>query len=410
MNKLRNTIKVLLQAMVCLMVIACGKEDIATPPNNQITTDEVRKISHYTALCITTINVEDINNYTSVGICWSTKPSPTIDDKTRSITKIKGSQTNTITGLNASTKYYVRLYIVGKSGGIYYSNEISFTTPETESPTVATSWVKDVGTNRATCGGKVEYDGGAAITEKGICWSTSPNPTIEDNHLASDGDNGNIEVNITGLSNFTTYYVRAYANNDTHIGYSDAVKITTNGFIAGREFADLGLPSGLKWATYNVGATSPEQYGNYYAWGEITTKETYTIENSVTYGQEIGDISGNPTYDVARASTNWGGTWRIPTLTEMRELIDNCTWTWTTLNNVNGYTVTGTNGSSIFLPAAGSCNKSSRLNVGANGNYWSSTPDRVNTRGAYILYFSSGNRSVDWAYRSSGHTVRPVSD
>ncbi|MBR7167681.1 MAG: hypothetical protein IKD33_02590, partial [Bacteroidales bacterium] len=116
MNKLRNTIKVLLQAMVCLMVIACGKEDIATPPNNQITTDEVRKISHYTALCITTINVEDINNYTSVGICWSTKPSPTIDDKTRSITKIKGSQTNTITGLNASTKYYVRLYIVGKSG------------------------------------------------------------------------------------------------------------------------------------------------------------------------------------------------------------------------------------------------------------------------------------------------------
>ncbi|MBR7168628.1 MAG: DUF1566 domain-containing protein, partial [Bacteroidales bacterium] len=302
------------------------------------------------------------------------------------------------------------LYIVGKSGGIYYSNEISFTTPETESPTVATSWVKDVGTNRATCGGKVEYDGGAAITEKGICWSTSPNPTIEDSHLASDGDNGNIEVNITGLSNFTTYYVRAYASNGTHIGYSDAVKITTNGFIAGREFADLGLPSGLKWATRNVGATSPEEYGYYYAWGEITTKETYTTDNCITYGQEIGDISGNPTYDVARANTNWGDTWRMPTLTEMRELIDNCTWTWTTLNNVNGYTVTGTNGSSIFLPAAGRCNMSSRNYVGMYGSYWSSTPYESNTSGAYSFDFRSGNRNLNWIYRDYGFTIRPVSN
>jgi lipoprotein-releasing system ATP-binding protein len=125
---------------------------------------------------------------------------------------------------------------VGKnSGNTFYGTEISFKTPEVEMPEVETFSVKDVGTNRATCVGRVVYDGGADITEKGICWSTSPNPTIEDNHLASDGDNGNIEVNITGLSNFTTYYVRAYANNGTHIGYSDAVKITTNGFIAGRD-------------------------------------------------------------------------------------------------------------------------------------------------------------------------------
>lgn len=410
MNKLRNIIKVLLPTVVCLMVIACGKEDVAQP-SNRITTDEVVDISHRTAKCVATVDVENVNNYTEMGVCLSTEPNPTRGDKRFTLNIKNGRNATILTGLRAGTEYYVRGYVVGKnSGNTFYGTEISFKTPEVEAPTVETFSVKDVGTNRATCVGRVVYDGGATITEKGICWSTSPNSTIEDSHLASDGDNGNIEVNITGLSNFTTYYVRAYASNGTHIGYSDAVKITTNGFIAGREFADLGLPSGLKWATYNVGTTSPEQYGNYYAWGEITTKETYTFENSVTHGQEIGDISGNPTYDVARASTNWGGSWRMPTLTEMRELIDNCTWTWTTLNNVNGYTVTGTNGSSIFLPAAGSCNKSSRLNVGANGNYWSSTPDRVNTRGAYSLYFSSGNRSVDWAYRSYGYTVRPVSD
>ena len=98
--------------------------------------------------------------------------------------------------------------------------------------------------------------------------------------------------------------------------------------IAGHEYVDLGLPSGLKWATCNVGATTPEEYGNYYAWGETKPKTEYTEENSATFGVELLDINSNPTYDVARA--NWGSTWRMPTMTEMDELIDNCTWKWTT--------------------------------------------------------------------------------
>jgi len=180
---------------------------------------------------------------------------------------------------------------------------------------------------------------------------------------------------------------------------------TTN---ANPECVDLGLPSGTKWATFNVGASQPHEYGNYYAWGETTTKSEYTEENSVTMWQQISDFSGNATYDAARA--NWGGTWRMPTKAEIEELRNNCTWTWTTQNGVNGYRVTGSNGNSIFLPAAGCCDGSSRYSVGEDGGYWSSTPDESYTNYAYELFFGSGYHFVHWGYRGYGRTVRPVSD
>jgi len=180
------------------------------------------------------------------------------------------------------------------------------------------------------------------------------------------------------------------------------------GSINGYDWVDLGLQSGLKWATCNVGASQPHGYGNYYAWGETTTKESYDESNSVTYYQEISDFSGNATYDAARA--NWGSTWRMPTKAEMQELLNNCTWTWTTQSGVNGYRVTGPNGNSIFLPAAGICDGSSRDYVGEIGYYWSSAPFESGTGYACSLYFNGGGHGVDWFNRYRGYTVRPVSE
>ena len=178
--------------------------------------------------------------------------------------------------------------------------------------------------------------------------------------------------------------------------------------IAGHEYVDLGLPSGLKWATCNVGATTPEEYGNYYAWGETKPKTEYTEENSATFGVELLDINSNPTYDVARA--NWGSTWRMPTMTEMDELIDNCTCKWTTENGVSGSIVTGPNGNSIFLPAAGYCDSSSYCYVGKDGFYWNSTPYERGNYGAMGFNFHS-IRNTPWdSYRFLGLPVRPVSD
>ena len=173
--------------------------------------------------------------------------------------------------------------------------------------------------------------------------------------------------------------------------------------ISTQKKVDLGLS--VCWAGWNVGATSPEGYGNYYAWGETTTKSSYTEDNSSTYGQSMGSIAGNSTYDVARAQ--WGGSWRMPTKAEFQELIDRCTWTWTTYNGVNGYKVTGPNGNSIFLPAAGWFG-SSLSSRGTFGFYWSATPCEGGTYGAYCLRFLSGSHYTDWRDRIYGHCVRPV--
>ena len=179
------------------------------------------------------------------------------------------------------------------------------------------------------------------------------------------------------------------------------------GTISGHDYVDLGLPSGLKWATCNVGATTPEGYGNYYAWGETSTKSVYYDDNSLTTGRDMDDISGNVYYDAATA--NWGGSWRMPTEAEMKELRDNCTWTWTSQSGVNGCKVTGPNGNSIFLPAAGGCDESLRDYVGERGYYWSSTPRESNTLDAYNLGFYSGGHDVGSSSRCVGLTVRPVS-
>ena len=187
--------------------------------------------------------------------------------------------------------------------------------------------------------------------------------------------------------------------------YSEVVKRC--GYINGHKWVDLGLS--VKWATCNVGASSPSSGGNYYAWGEISTKSTYTGGNSTTYREIYGDISGDERYDAARA--NWGGSWRMPTKAECEELVNNCTWKWTTQGGVNGYRVTSKkNGNSIFLPAAGYRDGSSLDYAGVFGDYWSSTPYGCYSEDASYLGFYSSNLHVVWNYRYCGRTVRPVCD
>ena len=190
-------------------------------------------------------------------------------------------------------------------------------------------------------------------------------------------------------------------------GGSDDTAAQTSGTINGYDYVDLGLS--VKWATCNVGASKPESYGNHYAWGEVETKDDYASFTSFTYGKQIYNIAGNPEYDVA--CEMWGDSWRLPTEAEFQELIDNCTWEWSTRNGHNGYKVTSKkNGNSIFLPAAGWRYLSSSSNQGSYGYYWSATPYESDTDGAYDLNFSEGGRGTRWDYRSDGYSVRPVSE
>ncbi len=182
--------------------------------------------------------------------------------------------------------------------------------------------------------------------------------------------------------------------------------IVITGTHAGHDYVDLGLS--VKWATCNVGASSPTGYGSYYAWGETSPKSEYRSSNCKTYERSMSDIRGNSSYDAARA--NWGGSWRLPTKSECDELVNNCTRQWTTQNGVKGMRFTSKkNGNSIFLPAAGWRYSTSSDRAGEEGYYWSSTPSESGTQHAYYLYFNSGGRAItDWNFRNLGFPVRPV--
>lgn len=189
---------------------------------------------------------------------------------------------------------------------------------------------------------------------------------------------------------------------------------------------DLGLPSGIKWASCNIGAEKPEDYGNYYAWGEILPKEDYSwitykyangiynkltkYCNDVSYGDN-GFTDNKTTLEPEddAAHMNWGGSWRMPTDAEWTELREQCTWTWTTQNGVNGYQVTSkTNSNSIFLPAAGSRYDTHLYGAGYYGNYWSSSLYEDNPYYAWYLYFNSDSVYRSSYYRRNGLSVRPV--
>lgn len=374
-----------------------------------VTTADVTDITQNTAVSGGNVTDDGGAAVTARGVCWSKDPNPTIDNSFISNGNGTGCFTIEISGLTSATTYYVRAYATN-SEGTSYGEQKNFTTLQNiELPTVTTTIVTNVTSTTATSGGNVTDDGGATVTARGVCWSTSPDPTIDDNKTTDGNGTGAFTSQLTNLTHSTTYYIRAYATNSEGTSYGEQKYFSTlsDGMINGHQYVDLGLSSGLKWATCNVGADSPEDYGNYYAWGETETKAEYTEDNSVTYGQQLNDISGNAQYDAAAA--NWGGSWRMPTRDEITELMYNCSWTPETQNGVDGFKVTGNNGNYIFIPASGYRDGSSSYIYG-ECYYWSSTPHQYSNDYSYILYSDYEYQSEDMNYRYRGLTIRPVSN
>ncbi len=166
---------------------------------------------------------------------------------------------------------------------------------------------------------------------------------------------------------------------------------------------DLGLS--VKWATMNVGATKPEEYGDYFSWGETEPKDNY-LPSKYKYTHN-GKPVLEPIDDAATA--NWGEAWRMPTEEEMTMLIEKGDWTWTTLNGVSGYEVKGSNNNSIFLPTAGYYSGSSLLSKGSAGSYWTSSLNTAVAAAAYSLRVSESKYEHQGSQsRVSGFSVRPV--
>lgn len=256
------------------------------------------------------------------------------------------------------------------------------------------------------------------FAEVGVCYSNeNREPTIGDNSSETNPIFSSQNLNFNISTKELPCYYRAYMIiDDRYVIYGDVMCIKDDSNHP--HAVDLGLS--VKWACCNVGANSPEEYGDYFAWGETSPKSSYTpfnYQHWVDYdgdgwgdGGEFtinSDISGTQ-YDAA--TVNWGGGWRMPTEAEQKELYDNCAWTWTSMNGVNGMEVTGSNGNSIFLPAAGCRGGSSSNGVGSYGGYWSSTPFEGDDDCAYTLNFYSEDLYWLWDYRYDGLSVRPVSE
>lgn len=209
------------------------------------------------------------------------------------------------------------------------------------------------------------------------------------------------------------------------------IGVSVSGTVGDYTYVDLGLPSGLKWATHNVGAKIPTQAGNFYAWGEVEAKKSYSWSNykfctvkengeidtftKYNVNIEFGEIDYkkvlDPEDDVA--TVIWGNEWRMPTSEEQLELIEGCTWEWTT--NFKGSGVPGTvgtsiaNGNTIFLPANGEYNEEGHCFTSHSGAYWASTNDEIFSFQAPSL--SIGEDYMEWRFRRerlSGLNIRAV--
>ena len=241
--------------------------------------------------------------------------------------------------------------------------------------------------------------------------------------------NGDFEVNIADVNTVIDVILgdginpAADVNTDGEINIAD-VNVIINIILGGEEvpvpeYVDLGLPSGTLWATRNIGANSPEESGDYFAWGETEPKEEYYMSNYKWYDYDnelftkyctdsgygmIDDKELEPRDDAAWA--NWGPSWRMPSLEQLRELKEKCSWEWIERNGTSGYLVTGPNGNTIFLPAAG---EASFPNAEGEGYYWSRTlgPSSDPSK-AYSLSFNSLWILPEQARRSVGYPVRAV--
>ena len=236
---------------------------------------------------------------------------------------------------------------------------------------------------------------------------------------------GGSEYNSTEASRIAYRNSEEPTNSYFNVGFRIALSTEYNNYNSNynnnHEYVDLGLS--VKWATCNIGANSPEEYGDYYAFGEVTPKNVYSWNtykwcngnsNSFTKycsNSKYGIVDNKLILDIEddAANVNWGGSWRIPTTAELDELHKQCTWIWTSLNGVKGHKIVGPNGNHIFLPASGCREGNSLKETGYFGIYWSNTLSSSSPSYADALsFFSSSVYRYEYDPRYYGRTIRPV--
>ena len=388
------------------------------------TTGDATAITCFSAKVSGSVAVQYSYSSLTYGICYGTGIEPTTSDNTMSAST--NSFTLQLRKLTGGTSYYYRPYAI-VDGQTRYGTVRTFRTlndnvVETGNFDEETRTV----TSHLTIGG-----GAYSSLVLGVCYGKTGVPTINDMTVTSNevDDDNNYTVKLVPAELGAIYY-RSYILIDgiPHYGVVKSFEDNTHGFTNGYEWVDLGLPSGTLWASCNVGANKPEDYGDYFAWGEIQPKSNYSwttykysngSNNAMTKyctDNRYGTVDNRTELESVddAATVNWGTGWQMPTLIQQQELINTSytTITCTTQNGVYGYKITSmSNGNSIFLPAAGSRDGTSLYNAGGDGIYWSRSLSTNFSFCGYILsynyYYSSGMFSGNFE-RSLGQSVRPV--
>jgi len=412
-----------------LMQLSCKKED--PPEKPTLSTLPVSDISETTAKSGGNITVDGGSEVDSKGIVWDTISGPTVESFIGITMEGGGSGVflSVLNSLTPSTTYYVRAYATNSAGTAYGAQQM-FTTqvPITTLPTVTTSPVNSITQTTASGGGNVTSQGGSAIIARGVCWSTSPAPTIADSTTSNGTGTGSFTSSITGLISSTTYYLRAYATNSAGTAYGNEVGFSTPlpcaGVIAPSGFGIVSS-SGKCWLDRNLGATlvatnstDASAYGHLYQWGRgtdghqvRTSSITTTLSSSDQPGHGNFIIVTNLPYDWRSPQNEnlWQGVngvnnpcpsgWRVPTEAEWEaERLS-----WSSSNAAGAFA------SPLKLPMGGYRDgyNGSLSHAGSVGRYWSSTC--VSSFSMQLLFASNSSTMLS-TDRAIGKSVRCLKD
>ena len=272
--------------------------DITAPT---VTTNDVSSVTSNSAVCGGNVTSAGNGTVTERGVCWSISENPTINDSHTNDGTGTGSYTSNITNLIENTTYYVRAYATNEVGTAYGEQKIFTAGSDITAPTVTTNDVSSVTSNSAVCGGNVTDNGGGIITARGVCYGTSQNPTINDTHT-SDGDGTGMFIsNLTGLTENTTYYVRAYATNEAGTSYGEQKSFTTESDIPTPPTWTNGILPGL----FSVSETQQVQFSQGNLQYQASTNTWRFAENQWDYIGE-GNTNISPTYSGWIDLFGWG--------------------------------------------------------------------------------------------------------
>lgn len=445
-------------AFLYFAVCSCGGGDDDTPGGNngggnsgggstteQVFTGTASNVTAFSATISCNFTSTANTNTLQLGLLFSTERSA-VDNMQGTLglaNSISGSSYSVeLNNLLSNTIYYYRAFM--QSGGkTYYGSVNSFTTLQEEkvttgdvtdltykSATISSSFMNKYITSYDALG--VQYSDNKELVESGKGSAVT----------TSNVTNGNVfTVSLTNLTEQTTYYYRAFVKDykTTYLGVTKSFTTPKNSVdYNGHAWVDLGLPSGTKWATMNVGASKPEDYGDYYSWGETTTKTSYTpdnykwkglttdeliargVVNKVTVATSYYNYLLTTSYDVA--TIKWGSAWRMPTHSEIIELEKYTKITTSTQNGVEGFLLTSTiNKNSIFLPATGYMNENGLQNGKSSGSdpwyrttCWSSELNEYYDDSSIAIWIDNGssygmkNINSTSANRYYGSPIRPV--